>query len=132
VKLHEIDDGWTVEFDRGQVQRIELDFRLGILFSDSSSSASLHIGQECSLRTKSANRPVVPEVPSTVAAILPYSSAKIIGLMVWRDGQLALEFANGDRLEVCPNDKYEAWELGCSDGFRLICNPGGGVSVFSQ
>lgn len=43
-------------------------------------------------------------------------------------GSLVLLFEEGTRLDVAPDDDYEAWSIGWPDGSLLVSLPGGGVS----
>ncbi len=45
-------------------------------------------------------------------------------------GVLTLQFACGAKLAATPDPDYEAWEILASDGFRVICMPGGELAIW--
>lgn len=133
--LTNANDGWLLAMDEGLVQRIEIDFRLGFLFADKSETASLYIETPCILKCDGRDLPVIPSKPLTVAPILSLFNAGVADITILGTGHLTVTFRDGRLVEVCPDAKYEAWQLGgASDtnSFLLVCAPGGGVSVFQK
>ena len=132
MELKEDETGWYLALSEGSVQLIQIDFRLGLLFREASSAdgARLDIGEPCYLKGPGGRVPLTPGETSTHAPILPFFNAKVIGIAIQETGHLKVEFTGNRFLEIDPNDRYEAWELGCSIGFKLICSPGGSVAVF--
>jgi hypothetical protein len=122
--------GWQLVLHDGYVQLIHIDFRLGLFLADASGDAKLCIGSPCRLKGEDSDVLLNPEESSSLAPALPLFNAKVIGLSIQQTGHLKVQFGDGRLLEVNPDDAYEAWELGCSIGFMLVCCPGGGVAFF--
>lgn len=125
-------NGWYLTLDDGLVQLIQIDFRLGLFLFDASDEAKLYVGQPCRLQNPDGEVPLIPGEPSSLAPILPFFNAKVVGIAIQKTGQLKVEFGNKWNLKVSPDDSYEAWELGCSIGLLFVCSPGGAVSLFSK
>jgi hypothetical protein len=51
----------------------------------------------------------------------------VISAVARAGGSLALDFSNAVRLEVDPDDKFEAWNLTARFGGTLVSLPGGGL-----
>jgi hypothetical protein len=129
----------SFSFNDGCVQRIQVDFRLGLLLSDGakdgSDSMDLHIEQSCRLKISGTDHLLDPKDKPTLAPILSYFNAKVINVAAKETGQLTLHFGNGDVLIVEPVEQYTAWEMECSingTGTSLLCMPGGGVGSFAS
>jgi len=46
-------------------------------------------------------------------------------------GWLRVDFADGGRLLAGPDSSFEAWTVAGPDGFKMVCGPGGELSVWS-
>ena len=130
MELREERDGWRFSLDSGFVQLIQIDFRLGLCLADTSGTAQLYIETECRLNGGSSEVLLTPANPSTLAPVLPLFNRKVVTATIRKTGQLKVEFGGGYTLQVEPDNSYEAWQLGCSLGFMVVCAPGGSVSVF--
>lgn len=134
MKLTEESDGWRLTLDQGFVQLIQIDFRLGLFLSDGSDVAKLYVESECLLRTPGGEDRMNPEDPRSLVAILPFAQgAKVAHISIRKTGQLQLEFESGSSLEVNPQQRFEAWQLGSSSiGLLMVCAPGGSVALFEK
>ena len=45
-------------------------------------------------------------------------------------GTLAIRFQDGRRIDVAPDDDYEAWSYAGARGHKIICRPGGELLIF--
>jgi hypothetical protein len=132
VELRDEKDGWLLALQDGLVQLIQIDFRLGLLLSDASGTAQLYIETPFCLNGPNTDVSLTPAKTSSLAPVLTLFNAAVIGVSIRKTGQLKVQFGDGRWLEVGPNDAYEAWQLGGSTGFMLVCSPGGNVSIFNQ
>jgi hypothetical protein len=132
MKMTDGDNGWTLRFTDGRLNYIHIDFRLALDLVDASGTTSLTIETPCRLKWAVGEASLTPSESSSLAPILPLFNAKVIAIAIQKTGQLTVEFGDGHILEVDPDDSYEAWQLGCSSGFMLVCSPGGKVSFFQQ
>jgi hypothetical protein len=60
--------------------------------------------------------------------------ADLAGLVVTvgtaENGTLRLDFDDDTTLAVAPDPEFEAWTLAGPDGFKVVCSPGGELSVW--
>jgi hypothetical protein len=124
--------GWLLAMDEGRVQRIEVDFRLGLLFGDKAETALLCIEMPCYLRREGRDILLTPDDPSSLAPVLAIFNAEVADISIQRTGHLTAKLKDGRSLEVDPNEQYEAWQISSTNGFLLVCSPGGEVSLFQQ
>ncbi|OAN30215.1 hypothetical protein A4X20_09880 [Mycolicibacterium iranicum] len=47
-------------------------------------------------------------------------------------GALRVGFSDGTRLQVEPDDAYEAWNVSGPDGALIVCTPGGALVTWSK
>lgn len=132
MQLIPTDFGWLLKMDEGRIQRIEVDFRLGLLFGDKTETASLYIETPCHIRSEGNNTRLVPDAPWTLAPALTIINAEIADVSIQKTGYLTVKLKDGRSLEIEPNEQYEAWQVGSTNGFLLVCSPGGGVAMFQQ
>jgi len=125
-------DGWFVAMDGGRVQRIEIDFRLGLLFGDKTGTASLYIETSCYLRGRGPEILLTPDEPSSLSPILPFFNAPVAGVAIRKSGQLVVMFDDESSLVVDPDEAFESWQMGSTGAFLLVCGPGGAVSHFRE
>jgi len=64
-----------------------------------------------------------------LTAILTLRHERITAVTAADPGTLSVRFSSGRGLRAGPDPQYENWELD-GPGFRLICRPGGGVSIW--
>jgi hypothetical protein len=131
-RLKVTDDGWAVALSDARLGYIHVDFRLGLDISDASGIVRVTVEQRCWLRQSDREITLNPDDPSTVAPILKLFNAKVDAVAIRRTGELAVQFADGHRLDVCPNDQYEAWQIACENEFLIVCAPGGSVTIFQE
>lgn len=123
---------WTVSFEDGYVQLLQIDYRLGIFIADHAESIRVHIGSPFRFRGPDGMEAEAdPEDSPTMAPALQIANGGVRSLAVSETGSLQIDFANGASLFVTPDEHYEAWEM-LGDGFWLISTPGGGLSLFGQ
>jgi len=124
-------DGWILSFDDGFVQLIQIDFRLGLLLSDGSGKAQIHIETPCLLKVADSEILLTPSKASSLGPILSLFNSRIINVMVNNTGCLMVRFGDGQILEVPPDKSYESWQINMpSIGSMMVCSPGGKVSLF--
>ena len=131
--LREEKGGWSLLLANGRVQLIQIDFRLGLFLSDPPDEAELYIERTFRLKEPNGIVTLEPGKTATLAPALSLFNAKISNVTVRKTGGLKAEFAGEVSIEVGPDDRFEAWQLGSrSAGFMLICSPGGSVSFFQD
>lgn len=132
MKLEVLDNGWRLALESGLVNLIQIDFRLGLFISDDTGKVNIIIETLCHLKGATGVVSLEPEKSLSLAPILPFHCAKVHRMDIENTGKLRVEFGQGEVLEVAPHPQYEAWHLGCSLGFQMICAPGGKVAIFGH
>lgn len=125
-------DGWHALLIDARIAYIHVDFRIGLDIAGVDLVGSLvmetpfqllHIGRELI---------VTPGEIDTIAPVLHLFNLQVNEVRIHRDGQLMIQFANGDQLKILPNDDYEAWQLSWGSNSLFVCQPGGTLAVFQE
>jgi hypothetical protein len=111
---------------------ITIDFRLIFLFVDEAETIDLCIETTFTMTGNAEDFVCVPEDPKSLAPILPLVNSKVDSIAVRGSGQLAVYFSSGVLIKVTPDPSYEAWQLGASSGFLMVCPPEGKVVIFQN
>jgi hypothetical protein len=61
-----------------------------------------------------------------LAPLFQLRHRKVAKANVSSQGTLSIQFDDGHRLVVAPDESYEAWELSGPADLNLVCPPGGG------
>jgi len=132
MDFKEEDFGWRLTFDEGRIERIQIDFRLGLAITDKISTTTITIASLCYLKGAGTDVPLGPENTPSLSPILPLFNVRVKDGFIQKTGRLALNFEDGRFLDVQPDDAYESWEVNNpSMKLRLICMPGGKVAGIS-
>jgi hypothetical protein len=62
-----------------------------------------------------------------VEALVGLLYRAVTAVHVADDGMLSVSFAEGWRIEVAPDEPYEAWDLNVKGGGHFVCLPGGEI-----
>ncbi len=54
----------------------------------------------------------------------------IASVRAYKNGCLEVHFADASTLSVKPDAEYEAWEIAGTGGLRVVCTPGGSLSIW--
>ena len=113
-KLTGHDVGFTVrlEFSGGYEVRVETAFTVGTTHGD---------------------HPVVPgEDDDAVATVVNSLAGRVVTVATADDaGGLRIDFDGGFRVFAEADPDYEAWTVAGPGGMKVVCLPGGGLSVWS-
>jgi hypothetical protein len=83
------------------------------------------------LRIDGLDREIEPGRDADAPAVAQLSG-RIVSLARADDsGGLRIEFADGARLVATPDSSFEAWAVAGPDGLKVVCGPGGELSVWS-
>jgi hypothetical protein len=106
------DFGYTVavEFGGGYEVRIETPF---------------------TLRIDGLDREIEPGRDGDAPAVTQLSGQIVSLARVDGSGGLRIEFAGGARLLAEPDSDFEAWTVTGPGGLKVVCGPGGEISVWS-
>jgi uncharacterized protein DUF6188 len=106
------DFGYTValEFGGGYEMRVEVPFTLRIDGLD----RIIEPGRD-------ADAPAVAQLSGQVVSLARADDS----------GGLRIEFVGGARLLATPDNNFEAWTVAGPGGLKVVCGPGGELSVWS-
>src|SRR5262249_5439798 len=111
---------------------IKIDFRLGLLIADGAEIADLYIETSFRLFGPKLDVSCAPEEPESLAPVLGLVNGGVSGIRIENSGRLIVALESGLSLQVDPDASCEAWQIGASTGFLLVCRPEGGVTFFEQ
>ncbi|MEU8377730.1 DUF6188 family protein [Streptosporangium sp. NPDC048865] len=131
--LTELEDRWLLPYRGMRVIQVQVSHQLTLLLDGDvqvsiESTATLTRGP---LSAPADAEPVqlVPE-RQEVAPALALFGATVVSSVAFTSGALRLVFDTGTHLNVRPDSRYEAWSTCGPEDLRLICLPGGGLSIF--
>jgi hypothetical protein len=118
-------DRWTVPVGEGIVTQLQVDFAFGLTVE-----TWLHFRIETPFRY--GGMEYQPEDSSSLAPLLRLHQARVASVEVFKDGRLAVGFADGQVLTVAPIQQYEAFEVhgqsAARKPFQFVALPGGGLA----
>jgi hypothetical protein len=104
-----VDEAFTMEFGDGDRLRIECAFVLS---------------------TEAGRYELSPAVPKDLCPALELLGKSIKSASARKGGMLDTEFADGTRMQVDADSRFEAWEAVGQAGFRVVCMPGGEFAIW--
>jgi hypothetical protein len=125
-------NGWNLKFQRGDLRLIRIDFRLGLLIMDGVETIDICIETAFTMENKEDNFICTPEDPKSLSPILPLVNSRVDLVVIENSGQLTIHFDSGASIRINPDPSYEAWQLGASSGFLMVCPPEGKVAIFQK
>jgi len=128
--LVEQGDRWVVPLQGKMVTRYFVDSAFGIELWESDNTTTIRIEGPFVLQEQGAAQRLSPEQPKTLGSALSIMGKTVTSVNVYKDGCLAVHFADGSSLSVAPDAAYEAWEVVSSRGLRVVCTPGGNLSIW--
>ena len=131
-EFEEMDDRWLLGWRGLRVEEIRVDFRLLLLFGR---DVELAVEQRASvslggLKAPGADALVLTPETGDVAGVLPLLRATVLSSVAFKSGTLRIVFSTGHHLNVEPSEQFEAWTAAGPGSSRLVCRPGGGLSVW--
>jgi hypothetical protein len=133
MQLTEQTDNWTLVMEAGRLSYIHIDFRLGLDVTDASSTVIITIERRCVLSSPVRESVLIPSEPTTLGPILQLFNVDVGRIEIQKMGLLKIDLGNSYSLRVDPDEKYEAWQIGCpTSDFLFVCFPGGEVSLFQK
>jgi hypothetical protein len=119
--------GWKISLTECFVTQIQIDFRVGLLVSNSKDAVRVSPFQ---FRERDGVEALItPEQTVTVAPLLSTHNTKVNLLSAGKNGVLRIDFDNGSSIVAEPDKLYEAWQINAGDNL-FICGPGGKISRF--
>jgi hypothetical protein len=83
------------------------------------------------LRIDGVDRTIEPGRDGDAPAVAQLSGQVVSLARADDSGGLRIDFAGGARLLAVPDSNYEAWTVAGPGGLKVVCGPGGELSVWS-
>ena len=83
------------------------------------------------LRVDGLDREIEPGRDTDAPAVAQLSGQVVSLALADDSGGLRIEFAGGARLLAMPDSNFEAWTVAGPGGLKVVCGPGGELSVWS-
>jgi hypothetical protein len=132
MKFAEQNDGWDFIFDNGELRLLKIDFRVEFVIFDASGTINLCVESVFSVTRDGRHSNCVPGKPETLSPVLPFLNEIVKYIKIDRAGNLSAGFSSGALIEVRPDPLYEAWQLGASPDFLMVCPPEGQTVLFKR
>ncbi len=129
-RLIEHKDHWVIPLEGQTVSRCFLDTAFGIEFWENGSEITLRIEGGFLFKENGEEHKLYPDQPAALGPALSVFQKEVCHSIAGKEGRLYIEFSDGSRLSVAADSEYEAWEIVGSGGLRVVCGPGGRLSVW--
>lgn len=70
--------------------------------------------------------------PLSVMPVLEILHEKVVDVVIFKDGNLAVTLRNNQQILVSPDPNHEAWNVAGSGGLLVVCGPGGKITRWSS
>lgn len=130
MMICEQSDGWLVTFDGCAITRCCVDTGFTLLMTEASASLELRIEGELSLSGSTGSLSLTAGHALDAIPILELIQVNVCSISMAKAGELQLLLANDRVLRIDWSENYEAWEISADNGLKIVCLPGGGLSVW--
>jgi hypothetical protein len=123
---------WVLPIGEGKVTQLRIDHAFTLLVD---SWIEIRIETPFTYGPEDDVQRFEPSDAPNLAPLLWLHQATITSAEIRKDGRLTLAFAGGAKLEVLPDERYEAFTVAGSlppirRGFNFVAIPGGGLAKF--
>ena len=129
-RLVEHGDHWVVPLQGKTVTRCLVDHAFGMELWERDGTTTIRIEGDFVLKGYGGEHLLSPASPTALGPALSTFGQVIAAVRAYKDGCLEVHFADGSMLSVKPDAAYEAWEIAGTGGLRVVCPPGGSLSIW--
>jgi hypothetical protein len=122
-------DYWLVTVEGHPVSQVVLDWEVRLRVYDAAVDLDIGLTTPFRLIVGGVKHVVRPGDTETLAPLLGLLRKPVASVLAQKDGHFEVRFSDGDLLQAKPDLVYESWELSMGSGERLVCLPGGELSV---
>lgn len=131
LQLIENNDFWELSTEGRVVTRCLVDHAFTIeSWESEGETVSLRIESSFVLLHRGDEQALSSGNPRELGPALIALHKEIESVKAFKAGGIQVRFSDGSVLSVKPHPDFEAWELVSSGGLRVVCNPGGGLSIW--
>jgi hypothetical protein len=131
-ELQPLNGGWRLPLEQRVVSRCILDYAFVLEFHEAEEKAILRIEGMFLISSNGSSHKLTAVMPAGLGPALELFGQTVRLAAASQEGQLKIVFEDGRILSVEPDDRYEAWEMSGPRGMRVVCAPGGRISVWQQ
>ena len=129
-QLVEHGDHWVVPLQGKTVTRCLVDHAFGIELWEREGTTTIRIEGGFVFQGHGEEHQLSPAHPTTLGPALSTIGNAVTSARAYKDGCLKVHFTDGSILSVKPDAAYEAWEIAGTRGLRVVCTPGGSLSIW--
>jgi len=129
-QLVEHSDYWVVPLQGKTVTRCLVDHAFGLELWACEGTTTIRVEGGFVFQGSGGEYQLSPAHPTALGPALSTLGKTVAVAKVYKDGCLAVHFADGSTLSVKPDTAYEAWEIAGTGGLHIVCPPGGGLSIW--
>ena len=129
-QLVEHGDHWVVPLQGKTVTRCLVDHAFGIELWERDRITTIRIEGDFVFQGSGGAHRLSPASPTTLGPALSTLGQAIASARAYKDGCLEVRWADGSTLSVKPDAEYETWEIAGPEGLRVVCTPGGRLSLW--
>ncbi|MGA5299544.1 DUF6188 family protein [Nucisporomicrobium flavum] len=83
------------------------------------------------LRVRGAEHDVEPGADAADGLLDALAGGEVTLAAADAEGALRIELRDGSRVLALPDPQFEAWTVAGPGGFKVVCGPGGGLTLWS-
>ena len=129
-QLVEHGDHWVVPLQGKTVTRCLVDHAFGMELWEHDRTTMIRIEGDFIFKGSGGEHPLSPAHPTALGPALSTLGKAIASVRAYKDGCLEVHFADASTFSVKPDAEYEAWEIAGTGGLRVVCTPGGSLSIW--
>lgn len=129
-ELHRSEGGWRLPIEQRGVSRCVVDHAFALEFHEGEQSAVVRIEGTFAVVEHGRVHRISPSAPEELGPAVGLFGQVVRSATASALGRLEVAFEDGRMLSVEPDARYEAWEIHGPGGMRVVCAPGGEVSVW--
>ena len=129
-QLVEQGNHWIVPLQGKTVTRCLVDHAFGMELWEREGITTIRIEGDFVVKGHGGEHQLSPACPTALGPALSTLGKAVTSAKAYKDGCLTVHFADGSILSVKPDAAYEAWEIAGTEGLRVICTPGGSLSIW--
>ena len=122
--------GWILPIKQLRVSRCIVDEAFALEFHDNEEVYVVRIESPFTISEPGSSCRLDPSAHSKLGHAIALFGQIVRAAKASSEGRLEISFQNNQVLTVEPHAAFESWESHGSNGMRLVCNPGGNISVW--
>lgn len=121
---------WILPLTGRTISRCLVDTAFSMEIREDSDEFLIRIESNFRLRNGDPELSLSCQRPRDLGPALDVLRRTVISARAYKAGMLELVFSHGAHLVVDPDEEYEAWEFAGPHGMRVVCAPGGSLSIW--